>query len=108
MSDMSEIFRKIGLFGIGVVAISQEKLEEFSQEMIKKGEINREEGKKFVMEVLSEKDRQIKELGDKINQKVKEAVESTGAATTKDIDGIKKRLDVIERRLDIFEKWKQS
>ena len=108
MSEISEIFRKIGLFGIGVVAISQEKLEEFSQEMVKKGEMNREEGKKFVMEILSEKDRQLRELGDKINQKVKDAVESTGAATTKDIEGIKKRLDGIEQRLDAFEKWKQS
>ena len=115
MSEISEIFRKIGLFGIGVVAISQEKLEEFSQEMVKKGEMNREEGKKFVMEVLSEKDRQIKELGDEINQKVKEAVESTGAATTKDIESMKKRFydieqrfDRIDQRLDVFEKWKQS
>jgi polyhydroxyalkanoate synthesis regulator phasin len=105
---MSEVFRKIGLFGLGVMAITQEKIEEFSQEMVKKGEMNREEGKKFVMEVLSEKDRQLKELGDKINQKVKEAVESTGAATTKDIQEIKKRIDSIENRLDAIEKWKQG
>jgi len=47
MSEMSEMFRKMGLFGIGVVSLTQEKIEEFSQEMIKKGEMNREEGKKI-------------------------------------------------------------
>lgn len=98
---MSDVLRKIGLFGIGAVALTQEKLEEFTKEMVEKGEINREEGKKFVREVLSEKDRQIKELGDKINQKVKEAVERSGAATQKDIEDIKKRIDALER-------WKQS
>lgn len=101
MSEISDILKKIGLFGIGVVAITQEKAEEFTKEMVEKGEMNREEGKKFVMEVLSEKDRQIKELGDKINQKVKEAVERSGAATRNDIEDLKKRLEAIE-------KWKQG
>ncbi len=99
--DSRTLLRKIGLFGIGIAAITKEKIEEFAKEMVEKGEMNREEGKKFVMEVLSEKDRQIKELGDKINQKVKEAVERSGAATTKDIEDIKKRLDALE-------KWRQG
>jgi len=98
---MSDVLRKIGLFGIGAIVLTQEKLEELTKEMVEKGEINREEGKKFVREVLSEKDRQIKELGDKINQKVKEAVERSGAATKKDIEDIKTRLEALER-------WKQS
>lgn len=101
MSEISDMLKKIGLFGIGVIAITQEKVEEFTKEMVEKGEMSREEGKKFVMEVLYEKDRQIKELGEKINQKVKEAVERSGAATRNDIEDIKKRLEVIE-------KWKQG
>lgn len=63
--------RKIGLFGIGVIALTQERLEEFVQEMVKKGEMNREEGKLFVIEVLLEKDIQLKEIEEKINQKIK-------------------------------------
>ena len=96
---MSELLKKMGLFGIGVIALTQEKLEEFTDEMVKKGEINRTEGKKFVMEVLSEKDRQLKELGDKINQKVKEAVERSGAATKKDIEDLGKRIEMLERNV---------
>lgn len=101
MSEISDMLKKIGLFGIGVIAITQEKVEEFTKEMVEKGEMSREEGKKFVMEVLSEKDRQIKEIGEKINQKVKDAVERSGAATRNDIEDIKKRLEAIE-------KWKQG
>ncbi len=99
--EIAETFRKIGLFGIGVIAIGQEKVEEFAKEMVEKGEMSREEGKNFVREVLSEKDRQLKELGDKINQKVKEAMEKSGAVTKKDIEDIKMRIEALE-------KWRQG
>lgn len=101
---MSEILKKIGLFGIGVLTLTQEKVEEFAQEMVKEGKLNREDGKKFVLEVLSEKDRQLKELGDKINQKVKEAVERSGAATKKDIEALRKRIERLERNVTTPEK----
>lgn len=105
---MSELLRKIGLFGIGVLALSQEKIEELSTELVVKGELNREEGKKFVKEVLSEKDRQLKELGEKINLKVKEAVENSGVTTKKDIESLKREINDLRIRIELLEKWKQS
>lgn len=105
---MSELLRKIGLFGIGVLVLSQEKIEELSTELVDKGELNREEGKKFVKEVLSEKDRQLKELGEKINLKVKEAVENSGVATKKDIESLKREIDGLITRIELLEKWEQS
>ena len=104
MSEISEIFRKMALFGIGAIASSQEKIEEFAQEMVKKGEMNREEGKKFVLEVLSEKDRQRKEVEEKINKKVKEVMESSGLAMKKDVEDLSKRMEKIETA---FERLKQ-
>lgn len=93
----TDTLRKMGLFGIGIIALTQEKLEEFAQEMVKKGEMNREEGKKFVIEVLSEKDRQLKDIEEKISNKVKDAIENSGVATKKDIQALEKRIDILER-----------
>ncbi len=111
MSEISEIFRKMALFGIGAIAISQEKLDEFVQEMVKKGELNREEGKKFVIDVLSEKDRQLKEVEEKINKKVKDVVESSGVASKKDIEDLSKRMENLSNRMEkieaTFERLKQ-
>lgn len=104
MTEISEIFRKMALFGIGAIAISQEKIEEFTQEMVKKGEMNREEGKKFVIEVLSEKDRQRKDVEEKINRKVKEVIENSGIAMKKDTEDLSKRMEKIEAA---FERLKQ-
>ena len=99
----TDTLRKIGLFGIGIAAITQEKLEEFAQEMIKKGEMNREEGKLFVVEVLLEKDRQLKDIEEKINQKIKDIIDNSGIATKKDIQAHEERLEILEK--DITEKF---
>ena len=99
----TDTLRKIGLFGIGIAAITQEKLEEFAQEMIKKGEMNREEGKLFVVEVLLEKDMQLKEIEEKINQKIKDIIDNSGIATKKDIQALEERLEILEK--DITEKF---
>ena len=95
----TDILRKIKLFGIGAMALTQEKLEEFTQEMVKKGEMNREEGKKFVIEVLLEKDKQLKKIGAKIDQKIKNAIERSGAATKKDIQTLEKRFEILEKNI---------
>ncbi len=99
MSDMSEMFRKMGLFGIGVVSLTQEKIEEFSQEMIKKGEMNREEGKKFVREVLSEREKQIKDLEDKINDRVKDTLEKSGVVMKSDMAALEKKIEKLEKTI---------
>ena len=96
-----DTLRKMRLFGVGIIALTQEKLEEFTQEMVKKGEMDREEGKKFVIEVLLEKDRLFKEIEDKINRKVKDTIERSGVATKKDIQTLEKRLEILEKGIAI-------
>lgn len=99
MSEMSDIFKKMGLFGIGVISLTQEKVEEFSQEMIKKGELSREEGKKFVHELLSEREKQIQELEEKINERVKETFEKSGVVMKSDIIALEKKIEKLEKTI---------
>ncbi len=104
MSEMSELIRKMGLFGIGVISLTQEKAEEFTQEMIKKGEISREEGKKFVKEVLSEQEKQLKDLEEKINNKVKESMEKSGVVMKSDLEALERKIDKLEKAIHSMSK----
>ncbi|MCX9081995.1 MAG: phasin family protein [Candidatus Methanoperedens sp.] len=104
MTEMSEMLKKMGLFGIGVISLTQEKIEEFSQEMIKKGELSREEGRKFVKEVLSEQEKQIKELEDKINNRVKETLEKSGVVMKSDIATLEKKIEKLEKAIQAMGK----
>lgn len=99
MSDMSDMFKKMGLFGIGILTLTQEKIEEFSQEMIKKGEISREEGKKFVKEVLSEREKQLKDIEEKINEKVRENLKQSGVVMKSDIEALEKKIEKLEKTI---------
>ena len=97
MSEMSDTIRKMGLFGIGVISLTQEKIEEFSQEMIKKGEISKEEGRKFVKEVLSEKEKQMKDVENKINERVKETLEKSGVVMKSDLSALERKIEKLEK-----------
>lgn len=104
MPEMSEMFRKMGLFGVGVISLTQEKIEEFTQEMIKKGEISKEEGKKFVKEVLSEREKQLKDIEEKINKKVKENLKKSGIVMKSDITALERKIEKLEKTIQSMSK----
>ena len=68
--------------------------------MIKKGEMSREEGKKFVKEVLSEREKQVKDIEDKINQKVRESLEKSGVAMKSDLSALEKKIENLEKTVN--------
>lgn len=103
MADIADLCRKVALFGIGAYALSKEKIEEFVGEMVEKGEINKEEGKKFVLEVLSEKNRQCKEIEEKITSKVKDVVENSGVASKKDVENLSSKTEDLSTRMERIE-----
>lgn len=104
MSEMSEMIRKMGLFSVGVISLTQEKAEEFTQEMMKKGEMSREEGKKFVKEVLSEKEKQVKDLEDKINDHVEKVMRKSGVVMKSDISALEKKIEKLEKTIQSLSK----
>ena len=104
MSEMSDMFRKMSLFGIGVISSTQEKVEEFSQEMIKKGELNREEGKKLVKDILAEREKQVKDLEDKINDRVRDTLEKSGVVMKSDIAALEKKIEKLEKTIQAMAK----
>lgn len=104
MSEMSDTVRKMGLFGIGVISLTQEKIEEFSQEMMKKGEMSKEEGKKFVKDVLSEKEKQMKDIENKINKRVKETLEKSGVVMKSDFAALERKIEKLEKTVHSMKK----
>ncbi len=104
MSEMSDMLRKMGLFGIGVLSLTQEKIEEFTQEMVKKGEMSKDEGKKFVKDVLSEKEKQLKDMEEKINERVKENLKQSGIVMKSDIETLEKKIEKLEKTIQSMSK----
>ncbi|MEA3282611.1 MAG: hypothetical protein U9Q68_08675 [Euryarchaeota archaeon] len=94
---MSETLRKLGLIGIGVLAITEEKIRQTVDELIEKGEMNREEGKSLVQELLSEKKKQMQELGDTISNSVQNSIDRSKIATTDDVARMEDKIAELEK-----------
>jgi polyhydroxyalkanoate synthesis regulator phasin len=94
-----DIFRKVIFFGLGAIAMTQEKAEEFVDELIKKGEVASTERYKAVDKLLKEADKQQKEFQDKVSESVQKTIANMGLPTKKDWDEMKEVLKRIEMRL---------
>jgi polyhydroxyalkanoate synthesis regulator phasin len=104
---MSETLRKLGLIGIGVLAITEEKIRQTVDELIEKGEMNREEGKSLVQELLTEKKRQMQELGDTISEDVQSAIGRSRIASKDDIARLEETIAGLEKAVkELVEKEK--
>ena len=96
---MSETLRKLGLIGIGVLAITEEKIRQTVDELIEKGEMNREEGKSLVQELLTEKKKQMQELGDTISNSVQNSIDRSKIATTDDVARMEDKIAELEKTI---------
>lgn len=97
--EVSEFVKKSLAFGLGAASLSLEKLKQFSEEMVERGEMSTEEAGRFVDEV-SERARQEKDsIRDWISEQVSKMVRQMGAAEAEHVDRLEARLNALERRV---------
>ncbi|AWB11067.1 Polyhydroxyalkanoate synthesis regulator phasin [Thermodesulfobium acidiphilum] len=93
-----DLINKALLMGLGVMDITRERAEKLVDELVKRGEIAKEEKYKVVDKLLKHIDKQEKELTQKVSETVKKTISEMGLPTKDDMDKILKRLDEIEKK----------
>ncbi len=99
MGDPVDYMKKLGLFGIGVYALTEEKIDEYVRELVESGEINREEGKKYVNDLIDRKNEQQADIEEKISTKVKETFGKTDLASKDEIKALEDKIEKLEEML---------
>jgi polyhydroxyalkanoate synthesis regulator phasin len=99
---MTELWKKATLFGIGMWAITEEKIQDFTDELIENGEIRKEEGKKFVREVVDEQKKQREELENRITAKVQDTFKKADYATRDEVRDLKEIIIGLESKIDVL------
>ena len=94
-----DVVKKAMLLGLGVISLTKEKAEEAVDDLIKRGEVSREERFKMVDKLLKEAEKQEEELSGKISEIVQKAIANIGLATKKDLEDVSNRLAEIEKRI---------
>lgn len=95
-TDVYNIARKVGLFGIGVAAITKDKADALVKDLIKKGDLNKDEGKKLVAEIVEKSKKSTKDLETTVNRQVKDLLNKTDVATKKEIKVLEAKIRKLE------------
>ncbi len=97
---MLELMKKAALIGVGLVALTTEKIEESVKEIVKKGELSEKEGKELASELV-EKSKQVrKEWGDRIEKMVADTLQKLNIPNRREIDELKQRVARLEQLLE--------
>ncbi|TQD24987.1 phasin family protein [Methanolobus vulcani] len=100
VTDITEVMKKVGLFGIGLWALTEEKIQDITDDLVENGEIKKEEGKKFVREVMDEQKKQKEELEKKISSKVQDTITKADVATKDEVRELKDIISSLEAKID--------
>ena len=96
---MKESVRKIGLIGAGLWAMTEDKMNELVKDLVDKGDISKEEGKKAVQELIDESKKQTVDLEKKVSEKIQDAMSKKDIFTGKDMSGLESRIKDLEEEI---------
>jgi polyhydroxyalkanoate synthesis regulator phasin len=99
-----KITRDVLLAGIGAVALSQEKIEEFINKLIERGEIAEKDGKKLMGEMMEKRKKDAHKAEDEINKRVEEVLDRMNVPTKADIDALGEKITVLSKKVDELKK----
>ena len=97
---MFEIIKKTMLTGIGLAAVTREKIEEIAEDLIEKGQITEKEGKEFIDELMKKSEQARTDLEKKVEDIVRKALKKMNVATKEDIAGLEKKIRQMGERED--------
>jgi len=92
---VSEIIKKAMLAGLG----AQEKAKEFIDELVKAGELSRNDGATLVKEWMSKAEESTKEMDHKVKDTVNAAFEKFNIPSRDDLANLEKKIQGLSARL---------
>lgn len=95
---MFELIKKAMLAGVGLAAVTKDKVEELARELTEKGEMSEKEGKELIDELLKKSEQARKDLETKVEDTVRKVLEKMAVATKEDIDSLSKRINNLEQK----------
>ena len=96
---MIDLIKKAMFTGIGVAALTKEKVEDVATDFIEQGKMSEQEGKKLVDEIMVKSKESQEELAQKIEASVNIALEKLAVAKESDIEALQQQIDELKEKL---------
>lgn len=94
-----EWFEKSKLFLAGIWSMTEEKVSDFAEEMVKQGKISTEEAKKFMAEFKDKSKEKVADLQELANDKIQDSIKKMGFVQKSEITALEKKIKELEKKL---------
>jgi len=94
--NLSNIVRRALLAGLG----AQERVREFIDELVKRGELSKSQGAKIVKDWAEKADKRKEKFSRGLSEIVAKALEKMNLPTKNDIEELHKKVDTLSKRLE--------
>jgi len=102
-SQARDFLNKSVAFGIGVAALTGEKLKELVDQAVAKGEMSKDEAKTVMDDITAKADEEKRSVRNWINEQVNKGLREVGAADAGRVSQLEGRLSALERRIERLE-----
>lgn len=85
--------------GIGAYALTREKIEKATDDMIRRGEMSREEGKAYVEDVLKRMETNKREIETKLETFVHDTVHKLSLPTHSDVEALRCEVETLKKEI---------
>jgi len=97
---MIELVKKVLLTGVGVAALSKEKIEELAKDLAEKGKMTEKEGKDLVDQLLQSSDEARQDLQSQVEAKVQAVLEKMDLAKKSELDALKLEIETLKKAIE--------
>ncbi|MHB1000204.1 MAG: phasin family protein [Armatimonadota bacterium] len=96
---MFETLRKVMLFGLGAAAMSRDKMQQAIDDLVARGEVTIDEGKKLYDELSSRVEEQGRTANEQIKSQIRDTLKDMGVADRTQIAMLESRIEALEMRV---------
>lgn len=97
--NMMDFVKKSVAFGVGAAAFSAEKLRQFADDMVARGEMTSDEASRFVDDMTKKADEEKKSLQDWMRDQMTRMMQQAGVAEAARVEALERRLAALERKV---------
>ncbi|MEM6724206.1 MAG: hypothetical protein AAF598_09225 [Bacteroidota bacterium] len=96
---MEDLIKKLVSNGMNLMSATLEKVQETIEDLVEKGKVSREEGKKIVEDFLQKNEARRKDFDGKIRETFGSVLGNSPKSLRQELDDVKARLEALEAKL---------
>jgi polyhydroxyalkanoate synthesis regulator phasin len=97
---MEDLFKKFIYTGVGLVAMTAEKLQEAVEDMVDDGKLSKEEGRKVMDDLLDKTESKKEEFEERLKSFTQKIIEGFNLPTRSEINTLSERIASLEAKLE--------